>query len=87
MLITPQEFLERTRRLGIATSTFKAAMIDITDSPSVLYQMINEGKTFYFSYHSTQHCLRYIATDEEQMEEMEDEISTDAFKLLKIIAE
>ena len=66
---------------------FKSVMVEATVDTDKLHQTINEGKNFYFSYDSRcAHLKFYVSTDSEA-DNMEEETSTHAFKLLKLIAE
>lgn len=87
MIITPEEFLQKTKRLGISHCFFKAAMVDITRNVEQLHQTINGGKDFYFSYGQIDGYIQFFASTDTEANEREDEIVTHAFRLLKIIAE
>lgn len=87
MIIEPKEFLERTCRLGAERRLYKGLMVVITDQSDSIDQAISKGLLYYFGYTTTPLQIRCILAFERDLPLTEDETYTDAFKLLRILAD
>jgi hypothetical protein len=87
MVITPEEFLKRALRLGMERSMFKQHMLHITSDMDTVNKQMQEGKRVYFAYDDSFTYLRVTVNTEDNMPERNNETYTDAFKLLRILAE
>lgn len=90
MLINAQEFLNAGRQRGVVDRAYKAMMVPITENMSDLQKHIAMGYGFYFVYQYNGSILGCTAATAEELDDMRhgDDIEiTEAFKLLKLIAE
>ena len=90
MLINAQEFLSAGRQRGVVDRAYKAMMVSITANMSDLQKHISMGYGFYFVYQFNGGVLGCTAATEEEIDDMQhgDDVEiTEAFKLLKLIAE
>lgn len=86
MLITPQEFLTRSQRYGLANGFFKNVMIDITNKIPVdlLYQ---GDEVLYFIAEPNFQTMYHRTMDPTELDSDDDELYVEAFKLLKVISD
>lgn len=86
MLITPQDFLDRSRKNGFSNCFYKGVMASITNE--VPLDLLSKRKQkLYFIATTDFRNMRYEAISPKEVPHSEDEIFTEAFKLLNIIAD
>lgn len=66
---------------------FKQHMLHITSDMDTVNKQMQEGKRVYFAYDDSFTYLRVTVNTEDNMPERNNETYTDAFKLLRILAE
>ncbi len=87
MLITPEDFLIRAKWRGVERSLYKAMMCGITAQPDSLDKAINDGYNVYFQLEDKVPYVNYYLSKLDYVETAENEVFTEAFKLLKLIAD
>lgn len=86
MLIEPRKFLELTYKNGFNNGKFKQAMCEITANIVPIHVAAAQGKQFYFRWNDNEGSIDYILRSQKEIDESE-KLHTEAFKLLKVIAD
>ena len=87
MLIPADEFLQKATLRGLSRSTFKQSMVEMTTDLTPINQLLSEGKNIYFAFDERVSYLKYFSCKESDLPILDTETYTEAFKLLKLIAD
>lgn len=87
MLIPATEFLQRATRHGLSRLAFKQSMVEMTKDTDPIDQLYRQGKSVYFAYDESFSYIKYFSAWESELPLKDNETYTDAFKLLKLIAD
>lgn len=87
MLIPADKFLQKATLRGFSRSTFKHLMVKMTSDLNPIDQVLSKGENIYFAFDERCSYLKYFSCKESDLPILDDETYTEAFKLLKLIAD
>lgn len=87
MLISAKEFIDKSLSNGLSRHDFKRAFCNITDETVPIDQIIKDGNSVFFAINKDYSYLRYFTANAVTPNEGEKELCSDAFKILKLLAD